>query len=132
VAPTPQAKGKIERDFQTFENRLVTLLAHAEVNDWKSADLILQMEIQRQGRKTERTTGRIPSEVWEEHLLKRTARMRPMPAPTLADLHFSLRATRKVHPGPYLEFATTSRKVLTVLFHPFRKLWVLDHSPKLT
>jgi len=63
VAPTPQAKGKIERDFQTFENRLVTLLAHAEVNDWKSADLILQMEIQRQGRKSQRTTGRIPSEV---------------------------------------------------------------------
>ena len=83
VAPTPQAKGKIERAFQTFQNRLVTLLAHAEVNDWKSADLILQMEIQRQGRKTQRTTGRIPFEVWEEQILKRSARLSPAPASSL-------------------------------------------------
>ena len=139
VAPTPQAKGKIERSFQTFQNRLVTLMSHAGVSDWQSADSILQMEIQRQGRKTQRTTGRIPSEVWEEQLHKRTAHLSPTPASTLLDLHFSLRATRKVHTGPYIEFdgqdyeiAPTSRKVVTVLFHPFRKLWVLDHSPKLT
>ncbi len=139
VAPTPQAKGKIERGFQTFQNRLVTLLAHAGVSDWEKADSILQMEIQRQGGKTQRTTGKIPSEVWEEQLLKRSARLSPAPASTLLDLHFSLRATRKVHTGPYIEFdgqdyeiAPTSRKVVTVLFHPFRKLWVLDHSPKLT
>lgn len=137
VAPTPQAKGKIERGFQTFQNRLVTLMAHAGTNDRESADAILQMEIQRQGRKIQRTTGRIPAEVWEEQLLKRTARLGPAPASTLLDLHFSLRATRKVHTGPYIEFdgehyeiAPTSRKVVTVLFHPFRKLWVLDHSPK--
>ena len=104
VAPTPQAKGKIERAFQTLQNRLVTLMAHAEVNNWKSADLILQMEIQRQGRKTQRTTGRIPSEVWEEQILKRSARLNPAPASSLLDLHLSLRSTRKVHPGPYIEF----------------------------
>jgi len=45
----------------------------------------------------------------------------------------------KVHTGPYIEFdgqdyeiAPTSRKVVTMLFHPFRKLWVLEHSAKLT
>ena len=138
VAPTPQAKGKIERGFQTFQNRLVTLLAHAKVSDWESADSILQMEIQRQGRKTQRTTGKIPSEVWQEQQLARSSRMRPTPVRSLLDLHFSLRSTRKVHTGPYIEFdgqdyeiAPTSRKVVTVLFHPFRKLWVLDHAPKL-
>ena len=57
----------------------------------------------------------------------------------MLDLHFSLRATRKVHTGPYIEFdsqdyeiAPTSHKVVTVLYHPFRKLWVLDHSANLT
>ena len=60
VAPTPQAKGKIERRFQTFQNRLVTLLAHAGVSNWESADPILQMEIQRQSRKILRTTDKIP------------------------------------------------------------------------
>lgn len=139
VAPTPQAKGKIERGFQTFQNRLVTLMAHAKTSDRDSADSILQMEIHRQGGKIQRTTGRIPAEVWEEQLLKRTARLGPAPVSTLLDLHFSLRATRKVHTGPYIEFdgehyeiAPTSRKVVTVLFHPFRKLWVLDHPPKFT
>ena len=139
VAPSPQAKGKIERGFQTLQNRLVTLLAHAGVSNWEAADQILQMEIQRQSRKVLRTTDRIPAEVWEEQLLKRTARLSPTPAPSLLNLHLSLRATRKVHTGPYIEFdgqdyeiAPTSRKVVTVLFHPFRKLWVLDHSPNLT
>ncbi|MCX6846949.1 MAG: hypothetical protein NTU84_10420, partial [Verrucomicrobia bacterium] len=31
VAPTPQAKGKIERRFGTFQRRLVTLMAHEKV-----------------------------------------------------------------------------------------------------
>lgn len=139
VAPTPQAKGKIERSFRTFQNRLVTLMAHAGVSDWEAADSILQMEIRRQNGRIQRTTGKIPSEVWEEQLLKGSASLRPTPPSTLLDLHFSLRSTRKVHTGPYIEFdgqdyeiAPTSRKVVTVLFHPFRKLWVLDHSPKLT
>ena len=104
----PQAKGKIERAFQTFQNRLVNLLTHAEVNDWKSADLILQMEIQRQGRKTQRTTGRIPSEVWEEQILKRSARLNPAPASSLLDLHLSLRSTRKVHTRPVLPLTTAT------------------------
>ena len=48
VAPTPQAKGKIERRFGTFQERLVTLLAHARAETCRQADDILQMEIARQ------------------------------------------------------------------------------------
>ena len=97
------------------------------------------MEIQRQNGKTLRTTGKVPAEVWEEQILKRTAQIRPTPEPTLLDLHFSLRSSRKVHlrhiiqfDGLDYEIAPTSRKSVTVLFHPFRKLWVLEHSPNLT
>ena len=109
------------------------------MTDWKAADPILQMEIQRQNSITHRSTGKIPSEIWEEQLHKRLARLAPTPVSTLLDLHLSLRATRKVHTGPYIEFdgksyeiAPTARKVVTVLFHPNQKLWVIDHSPKLT
>ena len=129
VAPTPQAKGKIERRFGTFQRRLVTLMAHAKVGTWKHADEILQMEIQRQNRKTLRSTGKVPAEVGEEPILKRTAQLRLTPEPTLLDLHFSLRSTRKVHlrhiiqfDGIDYEIAPTCRKSVTVLFHPFRKL----------
>ena len=139
VAPTPQAKGKIERRFGSFQRRLVTLMAHQKVETWQQADEILQMEIQRQNHKTLRTTGKVPIEVWEEQVLKRTAQLRPTPDPSLLDLHLSLRASRKVHlrhiiqfDGCDYEIAPTSRKSVTVLFHPRQKLWVLEHSPKLT
>jgi hypothetical protein len=137
VAPTPQAKGKIERRFNTFQQRLVTLMSHAAVSSWQQADPILQMELQRQNRKVLRSTGQVPAEVWEQQILNRTAHLRPTPSATLLDLHFSLRSTRRVHPGPFIDFdgrsheiAPTSRKVVTVLFHPLQKLWVLDHRPK--
>jgi hypothetical protein len=57
----------------------------------------------------------------------------------LLDLHFSLRATRKVHLRHLIQFAgidygiaPTSRKSVTVLFHPFRRFRVLEDSPNLT
>ena len=97
------------------------------------------MEIQRQNHKTLRTTGKVPIEVWEEQVLKRTAQLRPTPDPSLLDLHLSLRACRMVHlrhiiqfDGCDYEIAPTYRKSVTVLFHPRHKLWVLEHSPKLT
>ena len=139
VAPTPQAKGKIERRFGTFQNRLVTLMAHEKVSTWQHADEILQMEIQRQNRKILLTTGKVPEQVWNDQILNRTASLRPTPEPTMLDLHFSLRASRKVHlrhiiqfDGLDYEIAPTSRRSVTVLFHPNSRLWVLERSPNLT
>ena len=40
--------GKIERSFQSFQERLVTLLVNAGVMGWKEADPILEMEINSQ------------------------------------------------------------------------------------
>lgn len=60
VAPTPQAKGKIERRFGTFQRRLVTLMAHEKVNSRQHADEILQMEIQRQTAKPCAPPARYP------------------------------------------------------------------------
>jgi hypothetical protein len=137
VAPSAQAKGKIERRFNTFQNRLVTLLAHARTSGWLQADEILQMEIRRQNRKILRSTGNIPADVWDQQILNRSARLRPTPQASLLDLHLSLRARRRVYTGPYIEFdgrhyeiAPTSRKSVTVLFHPASKLWVLEEPPK--
>jgi len=62
VAPSRQAKDKIERGFGTFPNRLVTLLAHANVTTWTQADEILQLEIRRQNAKLSRSTK--PNQVW--------------------------------------------------------------------
>lgn len=137
VAPTPQAKGKIERRFGTFQKRLVTLLAHARVTTWLQADEILQMEIARQNRTVNRSTGRIPLEVWEEQSLRHSGRMRPVPPPALLDLHFSIRCSRRVNndhtidfEGTNYEISATQRKSVILVHHPGRRFWVVEHPPK--
>ena len=137
VAPTPQAKGKIERRFGTFQRRLVTLMAHAKVQNPGHADEILQMEIARQNNKTNRTTGLIPSRVWEDALLTGIGSMRSCPAPTLLDLHLSLRSSRRVNndhtidfEGHNYEISGTKRKTVTIVHHPSTKFWVLEVPPK--
>lgn len=137
VAPTPQAKGKIERRFGTFQKRLVTLLAHAKVKDANHADEVLQMEITRQNNKKHRSTGQVPIQVWENARLSNKASMRACPVPALLDLHLSLRCSRRVNndqtidfEGQNYEIAHTNRKTVTVVHHPNRKFWVLEHPPK--
>jgi hypothetical protein len=137
VAPTPQAKGKIERRFGTFQKRMVTLLAHARVRTWEHADKVLQMEISRQNRTIQRSTGLIPLEVWKKALLENKANLRSTPVPSLLDLHLSLRAKRRVNndhtidfEGQNYEIVTTARKSVAIIHHPDRKFWVVEHLPK--
>jgi len=137
VAPTPQAKGKIERRFHTFQNRMVTLLKHAGVTQWPQAEELLQVEIQRQNGKILRSTDKIPAEVWELQTLDGSARLHPANR-SLLDLHLSLDTTRKVTLGHLIEFdgrdyeiAQTARKRVTLIFHPRQKLWVLEEKPDL-
>ncbi len=137
VAPTPQAKGKIERSFGTFQNRLVTLLTHAEVTEFEEANKVLAMEIARQNGKRRRSTAKIPHEVWEEAGLHSTSRMRCCPDHALLDLHFSLRCQRRVNndstidfEGESFEIAPTQRKSVTIIHHPNQRFWVLEEAPK--
>jgi hypothetical protein len=137
VAPTPQAKGKIERSFGTFQNRLVTLLTHAGVNEFEEANKVLAMEIARQNGKRKRNTGKIPAEVWEEAGLHSTSKMRCCPDHALLDLHFSLRCHRRVNndgtidfEGENFEIAPTQRKRVTIIHHPNQRFWVLEEAPK--
>jgi len=137
VAPTPQAKGKIERRFGTFQNRLVTLLAHANVKTWNHANDILQLEIHRQNYKTNRSTGKIPAQVSADAVLTGNTSMRPCPPSPLLDLHLSLRTLRRVNndhtidfEGHNFEISATKRKFVTIVHHPNTKFWVLEHPPK--
>jgi len=135
VAPTPQAKGKIERRFGTFQKRLVTLLAHANVRDWQHADEVLQMEINRQNLTISRSTGARPNDLWLSSQSSPGSAMRPAPVSSLLDLHLSLRCWRKVHnnsiefDGLSYEISPTKRKSVCVLFHPLQRFWVLESPP---
>jgi hypothetical protein len=138
VAPTPQAKGKVERRFGTFQRRLLTLMAHAQVKSWKDADEILQMEIRRQNNKLSRSTGKVPAEVWLQAIQKdQISSMRPCPPSALLDLHLSLRASRRVNNDHTIDFegssyqiSATKSKHVTIVHHPNSKFWVVEHTPK--
>ena len=136
VAPTPQAKGKIERRFGTFQKRLVTLLAYAKVKTWLQADEILQMELARQNRTRCRSTDKIPQNSWEHQTSHDSSRIRPCPASALLDLHLSLRHSRRVNLDQTIDFngqnyqiAPTLRKSATVVLHPNHQLWIVQHPP---
>jgi hypothetical protein len=136
VAPSPQAKGKIERRFGTFQKRLVTLLAHAKVDSYERANEILQMEIKRQNSTRNSSTGEVPNNLFEQS--QSQSAIRPSPPTALLDLHLSLRTTRKVAPDHSIEFegrtykiAPTLKKSVTVIYHPQSKLWVLEELPNL-
>lgn len=136
VAPSPQAKGKIERRFGTFQKRLVTLMAHAQVRTDEEADGILQMEILRQNAKINRSTGLVPDQVWTQALSAKLGSIAPCPPSSLLDLHFSLRARRRVNHDQTIDFegcsyeiSPTLRKTVAIVHHPDRKFWVLDHTP---
>ncbi len=137
VAPTPQAKGKIERRFGIFQRRLVTLLAHASAKTWPQADEILQMEIARQNRTVNRSTGKVPLHLWEAQSLGDSGRMRPIPPSALLDLHLSIRCSRRVNndhtidfDGSNYEISNTQRKSVTIVHHPGSRFWVVEHPPK--
>lgn len=136
VAPTPQAKGKIERAFGTFQKRMVTLLAHANVTNGLQADAVLQMEISRQNHKRKRSTGQVPSDEWDRQT-QGVGKVRVCPPCELLDLHFSMRCQRRVNndhtidfEGQNYELSATLKKSVTVIHHPKRKMWVVEHVPK--
>ncbi len=137
VAPTPQAKGKIERRFGTFQRRLVTLLAHARAQNWRQSEDVLQTEIAGQNRTVNRTLGKAPLEIWEAQSQRGEGRMRPIPPAALLDLHLSLRCSRRVNhdhsidfDGHNYEIAPTLRKTVTLIHHHRLRFWILEHPPK--
>ena len=81
VVPSPQAKGKIERGFGTFQNRRVILLAYEKIIAYAPAQELLAHELARQNRTVCRTTGRSPDDACAKaHEARRTV-LRPCPDP---------------------------------------------------
>lgn len=137
VAPSPQAKGKIERRFGTFQKRLVTILAYEKVSDYTGAQEILAGELARQNRTVCRTTGLSPDDACAKALEDQRTMMRPCPDPSLLDLHLALHLGRRVNADHQVDFlgrswpiSATSRRSVTLIHHPQTQFWVVSQAPK--
>jgi hypothetical protein len=136
VAPSPQAKGKIERRFGTLQNRLVAILAYEKVRNYAAAQIVLDRERERQNATVCRTTGLSPNARWEKALLEKRTATRSCPLPTLLDLHLALHLQRRVNADNQVDFlgrswhiAPTKRASVTLIHHPFRQFWVVTEPP---
>jgi hypothetical protein len=136
VAPSPQAKGKIERRFGTLQKRLVALLAYEKVGDYAAAQRVLNREVERQNATICRTTGRSPNDAWEKALAEQRTVLRPCPPAALLNLHLALQVKRRVNADHQIDFlgrswhiAPTQRASVTLIYHPQRQFWVIDQPP---
>src|ERR1700712_46213 len=82
VAPSPQAKGKIERRFGTLQKRLVALLADEKLRSYAAAQIVLNRELQRQNATLCRTTGLSPNAAWKKARIEKRTATRPCPPAT--------------------------------------------------
>lgn len=137
VATSPQAKGKIERRFGTFQNRLVTLLSYERITDYGPANDLLRMEIHRHNSSRCRTTGLPPDDAWALALAQKRSRLQPTPQNTLLDLHLALQVNRRVNADHTIDFlgkawsiAPTTKRTVTLIHHPQKRFWVVPHPPQ--
>lgn len=137
VAPDAPAKGKIERRFGTFQNRLVSLLAYEKVSDYPHANALLQTQIAWHNQHHIcRTTGLTPNAAWERARQEKRCQFRPTPALPLLDLHLALYVPRRLNADYTVDFlgrtwpVTPSRsKIVLIVHHPNQRFWVIPHRP---
>ena len=137
VAPDAQAKGKIERRFDTFQKRLVSLCSYERITDYPAANQLLQLQIQWHNQKHAcRTTGLTPEQAWDKALQEKRSCLRPVPPAALLDLHLALYLQRRLNSDYTLDFlgqnwaVTPARtKIVTAVHHPNQCFWVIPHPP---
>ena len=132
AAPSPQAKGKIERLFGTFQKRLVTLFAYEKVLDYDRANELLQVEIDHYNQThPHATTGLIPNHAWDKALEEGRSKLKPAAPDALLNLHFALHLTRRVSSANTVEFlgrtwqiCPTAHRTVLIVHHPEKRFWV--------
>ena len=137
VAPSPQAKGKIERRFGPLPPRLVALLAYEHVSDYPAAQGVLNRQVARQNATVGRPTGRSPEAAWTKALTEPRTAIRPGPPTARLDLPRALHLRRRVNAGLQIYFlgrrwpmAPTQRATITLSHHPLRQFWAVTQPPR--
>jgi hypothetical protein len=137
VAPSPQAKGKIERRFGTFQNRLLARLAYEQITAYAPAQELLNRELARQNRTVCRTTGLSPDDACALAQAEARTVGSACPDARLLDLHLALHLARRVNADHQIDFlghswpiSATARKSVTIIHHPHSQFWVVSQPPQ--
>ena len=138
IAPTPQAKGKIERAMRTFQHRLVVTLRAAGVDNEARANVLAGEHIAFWNRThANEETGEIPDVRAQRLIAEGRSRLRPVPNEKVLRLFLSRHVPRKVEFGCRIDFmgrkwriAKTLKKTVWLAIRPEnRGFYVLEERP---
>lgn len=105
IAPTPEAKGKIERAMRTFQHRIVVTLKAAGVDNEARANVLAGEHIAFWNRtRTNEETGEIPDVRAQRLVAEGRNRLRPVPNEKVLRLFLSRHVPRKVKLGCRIDF----------------------------
>ena len=138
TAPTPEAKGKIERAMRTFQHRIVVTLKAAGVDNEARANVLAGEHIAFWNRThTNEETGEIPDVRAQRLVAEGRNRLRPVPNEKVLRLFLSRHVPRKVELGCRIDFmgrkwriAKTLKKTVWLAIRPEnRGFYVLEERP---
>ena len=96
-APTPQAKGKVEREHQFWQRRLPSYFASEKISDITLANPHLDaLRAHRNAHEVHRELGQTPQRAWNQAKKENRSVLRPAPRCPWWDYVWSLRTTIKV------------------------------------
>lgn len=137
IAPTPQAKGKIERNVGTMQRRLIPLLMEAGVNCETDAPAVIDPHIAYWNKShVNRTTGVTASAALDLAVREGRCAYRPCPPTAVLDLFMAYHEPRRVSPANTVDFlgrqwriTPTLKKTVWLVIHPDLVFWVVDRKP---
>ena len=138
TAPTPQAKGKIERAMRTFQHRIVVVLKAEGADNEARANVLTGEHIAFWNRThTNEETGEIPDVRAQRLVAEGRNRLRPVPNEKVLRLFLSRHVSRKVELGCRIDFmgrkwriAKTLKKAVWIAVRPEnRGFYVLEERP---
>lgn len=137
-APTPQAKGKIERAHLFWQKRLPALLMAEAICEMAPANLLLdQLRLHHNRFELHRELQSTPQARWDSYVQKHRSALRPPPACPWWPYIFSLRSRLKVGRDGRVPIRTERLRVdcspgvgVVRCLHPNGDISILLHPPK--
>jgi hypothetical protein len=137
IAPSPQAKGKIERMVGTLQRRLVPLLKQSGVTCTQEAQPIINEHVAFWNQNHNHRTKNMTANAAHQLAVKQNrAVYRPCPHQRMLDLHMAYHKPRVVSPANTIEYnghtwniTPTRKKKVALIIHPHKQFWVVETMP---
>ena len=137
-APTPQAKGKVERQHQFWQNRLPAYFAAENITTLEPANShIRELRLHHNLQEVHREIKMTPQQAWDLALKQNRSALRPKPNCPWWPFVWSLRTSVRVSPQGYVPIATQSVRLeappgsrVVLCHHPSGHHSILAHHPK--